>query len=1049
MSEKKYMVHNIFWKSGGFNINVLELNGIEDIEDHLTFFSKNKGVITKASYESWLVNNFILNNSQIATVFLENMLTVYDNINALSADLIRIIYDINPLLKPENIIINNNNVLKAVINDKEKGRPLMANIAWNKEKPILDPTTIMPGINNTLLYTSNPNFINEEEVLPEHYEYDNIWWDRLTKYVVIKKFKEKDVIQLVGGKIFDKKDKYQAYIIARCVNEFDKLIAEVDLSGMSKNVKTDILINELYQLVVKANPFLKFENINFDEVAKKYQPPRMNNPFFNGMPFGPGMPGAEEAGKQKEVKPKRVFMTADLDKLTDLEPRMLTRVVGQDTAVKTIVDSVVRSAAGLKEDNKPISALFFAGPTGIGKTHSVKVLAEELDVPMITLDCSEYSSDHEYSKLIGCHMPGSKVLMTDGSRKNIEDVRIDEGVITHKCRTKPVEFIHKYRYKGNIIDITPVNTNIPVRVTPNHEIFAVKAEKCIHNNRRHVKCKPTCKVKYCSNRLHQAYKPEWVRADSLKTGDIVFYPRYKTNGSVVTKIDLWEYCKDFPKFKCDEKDVWAFASRKIPRYIPINKDFMRLAGYYVSEGGNSNALKSINFTFNNKEHFEVIEVVKCIRKLFGLENRIRVENRKARNSARIWFSSRVVCNMMSCLFGHNVYTKKIPAWFKDLPDDLIREFLEAAILGDGCLSIERRVQYDTVSENLYSGMQLLLRRLGYITQTQRHVSKNPRWAPRFRIYLTGKQVQHFSDNFKLDVKDKDIRYPYQRMAYVNDDYICLQIRDIKEHYHDGYVHDLSVKDDVSYVVEIITHNSPPGFVGFDKGGRLTNFVRENPYSVILFDEVEKASHKIYDILLQIMEEASLTDGQGDTVDMKDNIIIMTSNIGVEEIKNSVKGIGFGVGRDITDEKKNTALENALNKNFKPEFLNRLDGVVYFNLLEKDSYMAIINLLLKELADLAGRKKKLDLTFSSKVKEFIYKEGIDEKYGARPLKRCIKNNITTPLAMKIVKEGLRRADIKVKLEKGKVKFGITERETDEDLKFTTTTGGSVLNSKSTA
>lgn len=642
MSEKEYVVHNIFWKAGGFNINVLELKGMEDIEDHLTFFSRNKGVIAKASYESWLVNNFILNNSQIATVFSENLLTVYDNISTLSADLIRIIYDINPLLKPENIIINNNNVLKVVINDNEKGRPLMANIAWGKEKPILDPTTIMPGINNILLYTSNPNFINEEEVLPDHYEYDNIWWDRLTKYVVIKKFREGDVIQLVGGKVFDKVDKYQAYIIARCVNEFDKLIAEVDLSGMSKNVKTEILIKELYQLVIKANPFLKFEDIDFKEVEKKYQPPRRNNPFFSGMPFGPNMPGTEETGKQKEVKPKRTFMKSDLEKLKDLEPRMLTRVVGQDDAIKTIVDSVIRSAAGLKEDNKPISALFFAGPTGIGKTHSVKILAEELDIPMLTLDCSEYSSDHEYSKLIG---------------------------------------------------------------------------------------------------------------------------------------------------------------------------------------------------------------------------------------------------------------------------------------------------------------------------------------------------------------------------------------------------------------------APPSYVGYDKGGRLTNFVREYPYSVVLFDEVEKASHKVYDILLQIMEEASLTDGQGETVSMKDNIIIMTSNIGVEEIRNSIKGIGFGVSRDITDEKKNTALDTALNKNFKPEFLNRLDGVIYFNLLEKNSYMSIINLLLKELSDLAGRKKKLDLTFSSKVKEFIYKEGVDEKYGARPLKRCIKNNITTPLATKIVREDLRRADIKIKLEKGKVKFDITERE-DDDLKFTTTTSGTVLNSKNT-
>ncbi len=228
--------------------------------------------------------------------------------------------------------------------------------------------------------------------------------------------------------------------------------------------------------------------------------------------------------------------------------------------------------------------------------------------------------------------------------------------------------------------------------------------------------------------------------------------------------------------------------------------------------------------------------------------------------------------------------------------------------------------------------------------------------------------------------------------------------------------------------------APSGYIGHEAGGLLTNAVQKNPFSVVVFDEVEKASHKVHELLLQILEEGRLTDGKGRPASFKDAVIIMTSNIGVKEVEDIKKTIGFGDVATITDEKKDAALTQALKKKFKPEFLNRIDAIINFKNLSKNNYMRIIDIELYKLNDNLKNNdteyKNVVIKFDEKVRKFIYEKGIDEEYGARPLKRAIEKNISTPLAKKLLGV-LDTVDVSVDItvNKGKVVFKISKKVED--------------------
>ena len=198
--------------------------------------------------------------------------------------------------------------------------------------------------------------------------------------------------------------------------------------------------------------------------------------------------------------------------------------------------------------------------------------------------------------------------------------------------------------------------------------------------------------------------------------------------------------------------------------------------------------------------------------------------------------------------------------------------------------------------------------------------------------------------------------------------------------------------------------APPGYVGYEEGGQLTERVRRKPYSVILLDEIEKAHPDVYNILLQVLDDGQLTDGLGRKVDFKNTLIIMTSNIGVRQLKDFGQGVGFETKsrRESAEEHSRGVIQNALKRTFSPEFLNRIDDVVIFNSLDKSHILEIVDITLKELrsrlADMGYQ-----LVLNDEAKAFVADKGYDPQFGARPLHRAIQKYLEDPLAEFILNE----------------------------------------------
>ena len=214
--------------------------------------------------------------------------------------------------------------------------------------------------------------------------------------------------------------------------------------------------------------------------------------------------------------------------------------------------------------------------------------------------------------------------------------------------------------------------------------------------------------------------------------------------------------------------------------------------------------------------------------------------------------------------------------------------------------------------------------------------------------------------------------------------------------------------------------SPPGYIGYEEGGQLTEQVRRKPYSVILLDEIEKAHPDVFNLLLQALDDGQMTDSLGRKISFKNTIIIMTSNIGARELKDFGQGIGFNTSAKIDNAKdhNNSIIEKALKRSFSPEFLNRIDDVIIFNNLDKTDLTKIIDI---EMSSLLSRIKKLgyNVKISKKAKDFICERGYDSKFGARPLKRAIQKYFEDPLSEKIVSTKIKKGDnINVNISKDK-------------------------------
>ena len=202
--------------------------------------------------------------------------------------------------------------------------------------------------------------------------------------------------------------------------------------------------------------------------------------------------------------------------------------------------------------------------------------------------------------------------------------------------------------------------------------------------------------------------------------------------------------------------------------------------------------------------------------------------------------------------------------------------------------------------------------------------------------------------------------------------------------------------------------APPGYVGYEEGGQLTEAVRRKPYSVVLFDEVEKAHPDVFNILLQVLDDGRITDSQGRTVDFKNTVIILTSNLGSDIILNDLEQRRAQGSNELSEDAKHQ-IDLLLKSKFRPEFLNRLDEIVYYKSLTKDEMRKIVDLQLQDLRNRMEEGKHLKLEVTTAAKDFIIDSAYDSVYGARPIKRFIQSRVETLIAKAIIKGGYAEGD----------------------------------------
>jgi len=204
--------------------------------------------------------------------------------------------------------------------------------------------------------------------------------------------------------------------------------------------------------------------------------------------------------------------------------------------------------------------------------------------------------------------------------------------------------------------------------------------------------------------------------------------------------------------------------------------------------------------------------------------------------------------------------------------------------------------------------------------------------------------------------------------------------------------------------------SPPGYVGYDDGGQLSEQVRRHPYSVILFDEIEKAHPDVFNILLQVLDDGRITDSHGRIVDFKNTIIIMTSNAGASRIMEP-KSLGFATDRSETHDYNTmkSAVMDEIRYIFKPEFINRIDEIIVFAALSKDNMKDIIDIIFADVAKRAEKQMNIKVTLAPKAKEYLVEQGYDAKYGARALRRKVQSEVEDKLSEEILEGRVKAGD----------------------------------------
>lgn len=404
MSKDSYNVHPINLKTlDDFEVLVLQLPE-KDLDDKLTYLSREKGKVSRSLYEDFVISNCVANINQLLSYINQNLGNTPDLIKV-REELMEAILKHNPLLAPDKLVINKNHVVKVMTTKKPRAdeKLLTDNSNWQNSyyeeleslKKSLTDTPDQDDAKKKLKAKAN---VKTKDITELEYEVQDVWWKRIGQYIKIKKYKEEDAVHILKKRFFHSPTSFNTFIVSVCVVDFEDLFALLDNMGIPSRVAPPILMNELYELCKAANEFLTYENAQ--ELADDSK-----TPVRDVNKKGPYRTTAgnmsEYADKDQQKTTFRDLPKEDLLKLGD---NMKVFLIGQDEAIDTMADAIQRASVGLKEPNRPIGSFLFAGRTGVGKTLATKVLADELIKGrdnLITIDCSEYSADHEYAKLIG------------------------------------------------------------------------------------------------------------------------------------------------------------------------------------------------------------------------------------------------------------------------------------------------------------------------------------------------------------------------------------------------------------------------------------------------------------------------------------------------------------------------------------------------------------------------------------------------------------------------------------------------------------------------
>lgn len=414
MDNTEYKIIQLPVESIGLSVRIMEMKEKEDIESELSMFSKDKGLISKLAYEDYILSVFVVNIGQLL-YFVNSNKNLIESFEEVRQDLLSKLYKINPYLDPAGIIVNPFGILKVADSDIiVDGYPLVENKSWgfvsSTEDMIFDDKNLDDIVGHAIGTEDVANIdedipAGDEDILDEDilkmienikkidHKVNKVWYDRLTMYLIIREFKSKDIEKVISFGNYSDEESYMSFVVTSTIKDIESIFKLIDNFGLLMKFTPQQLIEEMYTLCVKINPGLTYEMLdNKTNTAEK------------------------TCKKVKQKEDYKALKDISSEKMSGLETELTDVVIGQKEAISVLVKAIKRAKIGIKEPNSPIGSFLLAGQTGVGKTLLAKTLADKLFKPVggnvIQINCSEFSSDHEYSKLIGA--PAGYVRSDEG-----------------------------------------------------------------------------------------------------------------------------------------------------------------------------------------------------------------------------------------------------------------------------------------------------------------------------------------------------------------------------------------------------------------------------------------------------------------------------------------------------------------------------------------------------------------------------------------------------------------------------------------------------------